>query len=93
MFKAQLSYKRFKPSKKVDPAALFDLIDSEQEGQLDVSDLEAFVMPNLRQILHLKDAAYQTGELSLSELTHNIANYLISAADLNNDGLIEKWEM
>ena len=73
----------------VPPAALFARMDCDQQERLYVSDIESFVMPQLRQILQLNNS--KTGySLTLSEMTGNVSLAIMRKIDIDKVGYLEE---
>lgn len=78
------------------PEDLYAKLDQEGNGKVSISDIEAFVMPQVRKLLSLRSINISQYDLSLSEITLNIARFVCDQSDLNKDGIVdqnefEKW--
>ena len=69
--------------KHLEPAALFSRMDSDGQGRLYISDIESFVMPQLRQIIQVGSVGRSSHSLTLSEMTGNISVAIMSRGDTN----------
>ena len=72
---------------------LFAKMDSEQDERLYISEVESFVMPQLRQIIQINSVNKTSLSLTLSEMTHNIALFVMRKADMDKNGFIEQVDL
>ena len=77
----------------IEPAALFSRMDSDAQGALYVSDIESFVMPQLRQIIQIGSSSRQTHSLTLSEMTGNLSVAIMRRADTSQKGYVEEMDL
>lgn len=68
-------------------------MDADQNERLYISEIEAFVMPHLRQVLQLSTINKTSYTLTLSEMTHNIALHIMRKSDVDKNGFIESVDV
>ena len=78
---------------RVDPAALFAKMDADKQERLYISDLESFVMPQVRLITQNPAVRKASFRLTLSEMTHNVSLYIMRRADVDKNGFIEAMDI
>jgi len=68
-------------------------MDSDRQGRLFVSDVEAFVMPQMRQIIQANSIHKTSFALTLSEMTGNVSLAIMKKADVSKKGYIEEADL
>ena len=68
-------------------------MDADNQGRLYVSDIESFVMPQLRQIISTNNINKTNFNLTLSEMTGNISLAIMRKADFNVKGNLEERDL
>ena len=78
---------------RVPPETLFARMDADNQQRLYVSDVESFVMPQMRQIVQMTQINKTSFTQTLSEMTGNVALNIMRKADVDKNGFIELMEL
>ena len=68
---------------RVSAEILFAKMDADQDERLYINEVESFVMPLLRKITDIPAVNKTSFTLTLSEMTHNIALFIMRKADVD----------
>lgn len=77
----------------MNPAELFGKIDADGQGRLVLSDFEIAIMPKIRQILSVSNVNKTTFPLTLSEMTGNVAFFVMKKIDADKNGFVEMEDL